>query len=776
MTKGMSRLLLSLCLVLLIAVPALAADSNLLNRTSTTVEPIYQDATTVELAVRFGGLEIEPTQLLGSNFTSIEIDSTGVLGVVGAPRVPVLRRFVRIPFGGEPLLEVLDASGATYSADQWGGSLPVQPQQPPVPKLPGALAARELTVDREIYASDRMLLDELAQIAEVGVWRGLRIALIEVYPVDLNPTTNSIDLLQSITLSISVPDADLRATELALERFSDERELEAARMLLINPPEAVKGSKQLERTMMVIAPPALSVDPSLDAYLVWKRLLGYDVLLLTTDVTGSDANSVRAAIQNVYTTYPVPLTSVLLVGDTDSIGYFNGSGSGSPATDLYFAAVDGSDYYPDLDVGRLPVRDASQLGNAVNKLMSHERGLWTIGDAWITHATFMAGNDNYDITEGTHNHVISTFLDPRVWVSDRVYDHTYNAGPSDITASINAGSSFVTYSGHGSETSWADGPPYNQSQVRALSNAVYPFVQSYACLTGKYEVNESFAETWVRAGAGAAVFMGSSVSSYWDEDDLMERAVFDGYFNESLSSTYGMMDFGKMALLTEYGPTSDVLRYFEMYNIMGDATLEVRSEVPLQLTMDVDNPLLLPLSSVEISVPETPAVRVTLYIAGLLHASALTDESGAVSFVIDPPIGGNTVMTIAATKHNTLPAVLDVPVVDSGVRVDSFTASGFDYAVGLDWQSSVETGVQSYALYRSDLEDGEYALIAEGIAPGGSPYYYEDQPLNGGLTYFYKLEVLTDVGSVWYGPVSATTTGQGQPPEDDDDDDSSCGG
>src|SRR3546814_10935442 len=52
------------------------------------------------------------------------------------------------------------------------------------------------------------------------------------------------------------------------------------------------------------------------------------------------------------------------------------------------------------------------------------------------------------------------------------------------------------------------------------------------CITGDFRVRESFAETWQRHEWGAVMFWGPMDSTYWDEDDILERAMFDGIFRD----------------------------------------------------------------------------------------------------------------------------------------------------------------------------------------------------------------------------------------------------
>ena len=150
-----------------------------------------------------------------------------------------------------------------------------------------------------------------------------------------------------------------------------------------------------------------------------------------------------------------------------------------------------------------------------------------------------------------------------------------------VLDAVNAGKQFAIYSGHGAETYWADGPVVNQTQVRSLTNTTsYPFVYSFACVTGSFSTAECFGETWLRTEHGASSYYGSSVNSYWDEDDILERNLIKAMFDDDITKVTPMMDKGKVYLVNHYGSlTATMKRYCEMYNLMGDPSLPTKRQI-----------------------------------------------------------------------------------------------------------------------------------------------------------------------------------------------------
>jgi len=115
---------------------------------------------------------------------------------------------------------------------------------------------------------------------------------------------------------------------------------------------------------------------------------------------------------------------------------------------------------------------------------------------------------------------------------------------------------------------------------------MYPFVCSHACVTGSYELGECFGETWVRVSEkGALAFWGSSINTEWGPDDIIERRVFDAWWNLSLDKIGQMTDKGMYDSYMQYG--SYMTKFIESYNVMGDASVKIWSDDPFVPEHDI---------------------------------------------------------------------------------------------------------------------------------------------------------------------------------------------
>ncbi len=93
----------------------------------------------------------------------------------------------------------------------------------------------------------------------------------------------------------------------------------------------------------------------------------------------------------------------------------------------------------------------------------------------------------------------------------------------------------VTFSGHGSTTSWGD-MSFPQSSFNQLTNdGMFPGVLSHACITGDFSVSTCWGETWTRTPErGGLWFWGSVPNSFWDEDDIQQIGEFEAFLGNDV--------------------------------------------------------------------------------------------------------------------------------------------------------------------------------------------------------------------------------------------------
>jgi subtilisin-like proprotein convertase family protein len=634
-----------------------------------TADVVAQTEAGVIVEAAFPGFSISEITAVTRAFADLDIPGCGRTTAIGRARLPILRRAVEIPQGADPGVEIIEYESLSFDLSKMGLPDRIYPVQPPVEKLPGALEAAEFRISEAFYASPKPYPDFRARIQETGQIRGHRYAVLEVAPVTYKPSEGTIEVISRITLRVTTPGADRALTKATIDRYASPRFEEVASRQLINyEPPSAKAVPALPVGYLIITDPDFSADiqPLAD----WKDSKGYRTTVTeTSDIPGgTTTTAIRNYILDAWQNWEVPPTFVLLVGDVEDIPNWTGTETNNPPTDLYYSTMTDPDYIPDLGIGRLSVTSPAEAAALVAKIIEYEKALFG-GTSWLKKAVFMASEDNYAITEGTHNYVISNYFDPAGYTYDKLYCHTYSATTQQVRNALNAGRGLAVYSGHGATTYWADGPQFTQSDVAGLTNLdMYPFVQSYACLTGEYDYGECFGETWIREIDKAGLsFWGSSVTSYWDEDDVLEKGVFRALFEDGLTWISGMTNQGKWYLYEYYGGSGSTKRYYEMYNLIGDPSLDIWTDEPAMMT--VSHAGTCPVGGASYSIhaedgsgPVADALA-CLNMPGEVYETGYTDALGDANLTLDPPPTVTGEMYLTVTCHNFAPVIDAVEVV-----------------------------------------------------------------------------------------------------------------
>lgn len=640
------------------------------------------DPTAVEMKASLPGCWAEDVEVAGRLYTRLRGEGYGFGEEIGRPDLPVLRQGVEIPFGAKVALELVEATYEEHSLAELGLH-PIYPLQAPVPKVPEARENAPFEMDRRAYDSGSLFPAAPISLAETYVVRGHRVQPIEVWPVAYDAAAGTVRLYSALAFRLQLTGSDTEGTRVAAERYASPLFEQRLSQELLNYNQGrptVDFAPDAPVGYLIIATDAYS--DAMQPFVTLKGNQGYDVTITElSDIPGGSSNTaIKAYIQDAYDTWPTPPSYVLLVGDTDTLPGWN-SVSASEITDLYYGTMDGaSDWHPDIGRGRISVRSAAQTSAVVDKYLAYAS---LNGDeAWLKWAAFIATCDEHEIAEGTHNYVIDTYTEPEGYSGifpnnpqaggDKLYCITYNADRPDVQASVNEGRWAVIYSGHGGHSGWEF---YGSGDVQTqTSYGMFPFVASHACITGDFAVTEVYGEVWLREeNKGALVFWGSSDSSFWGEDDVLERAMFDSLFGGSGEQPLvaEMTDAGLAAVEAVYAGSARY--YWETYNILGDPALKafLKPDAP-SFTLDV--------SPGEHTVCAGSTPTSTVEIASLLgYSETVFLEAGplpsGISVTFDPPSA-----TAPFSAELALTVAADVPTGDYAIGVTA--TDGISLTVG----------------------------------------------------------------------------------------------
>ena len=381
-------------------------------------------------------------------------------------------------------------------------------------------------------------------------------------------------------------------------------------------------------------------------------------------------------------------------------------------TDLYFADLDGTwdadgdhtygetsdnvDMYPDVYVGRAPVKTTSQVQNFVNKVLAYEKSPNT--SATYLKNSFHPQGNLWDTNHGTSMPDTMVQFDPADWTHTFMREDIEGVSEAAVNNEFNNGYHLVHFVGHGNEYGvyYNNGSSVmmNNSDADNLSNGFSKLsvVTSIACFSGAMDEvsgGDCFAEHLVNATNGGAVADLFNSRYGWGysspEGALGPSGEQSKYFFRAFHQN-GLYILGQVwaNMQSSMVPDAQNDNYFRwcLYerNLFGDPTLEMWTDVPVQLIMstNIPNDTILQSTDTNITVTLTDSkAPVEGAIVTLLqkyqgdsyyiYMVDTTDASGQAIFSFTPSETNNIFIT--ATKHNYIYSQDTIVVVPTtGIR------------------------------------------------------------------------------------------------------------
>src|SRR5262249_50190068 len=123
--------------------------------------------------------------------------------------------------------------------------------------------------------------------------------------------------------------------------------------------------------------------------------------------------------------------------------------------------------------------------------------------------------------------------------------------------------------------SWA-GPSLSMDDLQQLTNPdAIPVVVANACVTGEF-TGDSFAAAWQRNPHGSVLYWGSMDATYWDEDDIVQRQLYDAIFGKHVLNFAAFTEAALAGEWRYYGGADMSKYYWETYVTFGDPTMRMR--------------------------------------------------------------------------------------------------------------------------------------------------------------------------------------------------------
>jgi hypothetical protein len=612
---------------------------------------ILSSANELVFEIKFPGMKAGKVEKQGMVYDALFIPGGGRTQNVGWSELPTWSRFIAVPQGATPQVEVV-----SYSSEILTGFNPYPAQELAV-DLIGA-PEPGFKKDEEFYRKDQFFPERLAFAGESKVIRGCNVSSLTLFPVLHNPGRGELRVISDMQIKISFPGGSNTFIDPRLRSpyFESLFQNLMVNYSALEAPPSATGMSETGCDFLIITHPDFQVWAESLAF--WKNLSGIPTWVRNTTQTGSTTESILAFLEDAYNNWTPPPSFLLLIGDAEFIPLFYENKHPydklMTGTDLYYATLDGQDYFPDLFHGRITVDSASQAGTVISKILQYERSPLTTPSTFYDNA-LAAGYFQDDDLNGYEDRfflitseVLRDFLiDQPGKDVERCYVKTLGSIPccyyygdpippglvwtgsnTQISNAINNGVFLVTHRDHGSISGWGD-PTYYVVDINLLTNGSrLPVVLSVNCETGHFD-NETdspghntllstvcFCEAFQRKTNGGAVgVMGHTRVSWSGLNDELAKGLYDAIWPDFDPSYPGsgstqpiyspmyrmgaMLNFGKFWMYDKYYLTGgegypwgtdqrSTETTFEMGTWFGDPTMQIWTELPEPL--DVSHP------------------------------------------------------------------------------------------------------------------------------------------------------------------------------------------
>jgi hypothetical protein len=450
-----------------------------------------------------------------------------------------------------------------------------------------------------------------------------------------------------------------------------------------------QGANNLKPSGFLIITPDAFVD-EIQPLARWKERKGWNVEIRTLTQTGNTPTLIKDYIANAYNTWSPRPEYVLLIGDVTGTYFLPAAAVTTPVghTDYPYTLIEGNDFFAELLIGRLPAASESELSTMVAKIIGYETEPYLSETSWFTRSLMVAANAPGFMTTPipTKRWIRDRFLSNGFGEVDTVY-YPPTASGAPITNSVNQGVLFVNY--RAGDANWGEWiwPSFDLNAVFALNNGwKLPIVTSITCLTGNFQGDPCLGEAWLRAGnpvtpKGAVAFIGASAastSSRWN--NCLDYGIYWAILEENISSLGSALYRGKMEVYTNFPDDTTWLQgssfYFHTYNLLGDPSLSIWTNVPDTFLTVYDSSMPVGASFFSITVTNSANqpvedAMVSLHKAGEVKEVDFTDASGYVDFNFATSTQDTLFVTV--TKQNYKPYQGFCLVNNSSVYVDHFS-------------------------------------------------------------------------------------------------------
>ena len=639
----------------------------------------------------------DTVEMEGNVFDRLCLKDSGYTSEYGKAELPVISFYVAVPQNAEVNFHYVLPEYKVFHGYY------ISPSQPPKPETDGFVDP-PFTLNQSFYDTNTYYPASVVDVSPIMIMRGCRIVRVSVYPFVYNPYTQTLRLYNTIDIAIDFVGGD---NEFIPARYRSPYFQPMFDSFLINSPMIENAalytpqtsSKTSDRADLLI----VVHDPFYEEILPlaeWRHQTGIETKIVNWSEIGSTAADLRAYMIDAYTNWELPPSFLLIVGDADHVPVnylyihpYHGTYTG---TDLWYAAIEGTDYLPEIHEGRISVDNEEQLIIAVNKILDYSKTPYMEVD-WFDDVLLAAKQETGRYFVYTSERIYN-YLSPAGYTCNRQYVGTTPPGSTQgVIDAVNNGVIIANHRDHGaaqndgySYTGWSS-PQFDTTHIQSLTNGrMYPVMFALHCDSGWFDGEtdsnagnyESIGEVGLRVeNKGFVATIASSRVSYSGYNDEFCCGLYDamwpdfdpdypntGSSNPIASPVYKIaqvMNYGKFWMYDKYivpggcppypwTPSETYSRTtFEMFHVHGDPTMDVWTWIPttLDVTYSIQS------DYIEITVQNNDGdpiegALVCIYQQNGVYEKGITTDTGSLH--LNTSHASFEEVTLTVTAHNHL--------------------------------------------------------------------------------------------------------------------------
>ncbi len=565
-----------------------------INGNSMDIAVVSSTGSKTVIAYEIGGFTRIPIEIDGELYYGLQLDDEAVTFERGSPELPHIIRSIIIPNHAEVEASIIRSDFVEYP-------IAVVPSKGLIDR---SLIRWKIPYEFSgVYDTDGFYPENIVELGTPYILRDFRGMAVSVYPFQYNPRTRILRVYTNLTVEIrengeETENVKYRNTVSTSEYFS-----RIYKSHFINFDENRYSPVEEKGRMIVIS--HADFMSAIQPYVDWKNQKGIQTDLYDVATIGSDTTSIKNFILSQYNQND-GLVFVQLVGDaqyvptclTDSV-FWEIRG----CSDSRYSLVDGNDTYPDLFIGRFSAQSVEQVETQVERTIWYERdiadGDWLhigtgIGTLWGEGHGYNGwnGKQSLEVIRGKLLSYTYTWVDTLYEIFVPPY-WFLPIEPESVTAVLREGRGTVNVDGN-ADTIYLDTGQYIKPYIDSLNNdGMLPFIYLAAPWCGRFS-GICLAENWLWATndvtgnpTGAiAVYTCSNALQYAPPQASMHGTV-DLLVDDEKNSYGGLMYNGMCFMMDIYG-APDQYHTFENFNILGDASFQVRTDTPVAMAVSHD--------------------------------------------------------------------------------------------------------------------------------------------------------------------------------------------